>query len=232
MLKRLEKRGKAILARCLLPVLGPRSKGAEPPEPGKVERLLVVRQHNQMGDMLLAVPAFRGLRKLYKRARITLLAASINSEVMNGNPYVDEVLTWSKKRNSKNPLAPLIFVRGLRKRRFDMVIVLNTVSFSVTSMLIAAVSGARYRAGSTSAPFGSGLTSMYYDLELPLPSKAELEHMHEGEHNLYPLYALGVRECDLSPVLVPSEGDIADCARFLSESFKEGTFPAPGWMTA
>lgn len=223
MLKRLERRGKTALAACLAPLLGAKRRGEPPPDPRKVERLLVIRQHNQMGDMLLAVPAFRGIRSRYPRARISLLAASINAGVMERNPYVDEVLTWSKERNRRNPLAPLVFIGGLRRRRFDMVIVLNTVSFSVTSMLIASLSGAGYRAGSTSRPFGSGLTSLYYDIELPLPSPDEVERMHEGEHNLYPLSVLGVKESDLSPVLVPSPDDRDRCAGFLSSAFGEKT---------
>jgi ADP-heptose:LPS heptosyltransferase len=189
------------------------------PDPSGVKSLLVIRQHNQMGDMLLAVPAFRGIRKRFPEARISLIAADINSGVMQNNPYVDEVLTWSKVRSRRDPLALLRFIRGLRQRRFDMLIVLNTVSFSVTSMLLGAAAGASWRAGSTSLPFGTDLTSRYYHLEMPLPTEEELSRMHESEHNLYPLKALGIEEDDLSSVLVPFEHEERGCARFRAAAF-------------
>ena len=89
--------------------LGARTEGPERVIGIEPRSILVIRQHNQMGDMLLAVPAFRGLRNRFPRARITLLAAPINTDVMMNNPYVDEVLTYAKERNRRNPLHLLRF---------------------------------------------------------------------------------------------------------------------------
>ena len=108
--KKFEKRGKVVLAEALAPFIGTRGSRTPLPEPGEVRNLLIIRQHNQMGDMLLAVPAFRGIRKRFPNARITLLAASINSGVMQNNPFVDEVITWSKERHRRDPLAFLRFI--------------------------------------------------------------------------------------------------------------------------
>jgi ADP-heptose:LPS heptosyltransferase len=189
----------------------------------KISRLLVVRQHNQMGDMLLAAAAFRGLRRRFPEARISLVAAPINAAVAARNPYVDEVLTYAKRRNRGNPLALAAFVAELRRRRFDAVIVLNTVSFSITSMLLAASSGARVRLGSTSEPFGHDLSARFYHLELPLPRPEELALMHESRHNLYPLATIGVREDDLRSVVVPTAGEEADAGRFIAAAVGRGS---------
>ena len=205
MLKKLEKRGKIALARFVS--LFVRTVPMTPQELSRVEikRLLVIRQHNQMGDMLLATPAFRGLRTRFPGARISLVAASINTDVMRNNPYIDEVLTYAKERHNRRPMRLFRFITQLRRGRFDAVIVLNTVSFSITSMLLAWVSGAAIRIGSTSQPFGHDLTRRFYHLELPLPSAEQLASMHEGEHNLFPLTVIGVRETDLSAGLIPTE---------------------------
>lgn len=223
MRRRIERWSKRILARLLAPLLGARGAAPETLDPERIERLLVIRQHNQMGDMLLAVPALRGIRKRFPAARITLISAPINVAVVRNNPYIDEVLTWSKERNRRDPLAPPRFVAGLRRRRFDLVIVLNTVSFSVTSMLLAAVSGARLRAGSTDRPFGSDLAARYYHIVLPLPDEARLERMHESEHNLFPLAAIGVAESDLSSLLVPLAWEERCCREFIAAAL-----PGPG----
>jgi heptosyltransferase-3 len=218
----IERASKIALARFVTALVPRRTIAASDLTRLDVGRLLVIRQHNQMGDMLLAVPAFRGLRARFPRARISVLAAPINADVMRRNPYVDEVLVYAKASHRRNPLEFVQFVRELRRRRFDLCIVLGTVSFSVTSMLLAVASGARVRVGSTSRPFGHDLASRAYHLELPLPSAGELAGMHETEHNLYPLAAIGVRESDLVSALVPSAGEEGDCERLVAASFGPG----------
>ena len=219
MLKKIEKKGKRALARFVALFL--RNERITPERLAEMEpeSILVIRQHNQMGDMLLAVPAFRGIRNRFPEACITLLAASINTDVMMNNPYIDEVLTYAKERNRSNPINLLRFVRSIRSRRFDLVIVLNTVSFSVTSMLLAAVSGARLRIGSSSGKFGHDLTGSFYHLELPLPDEGELSRMHESEHNLYPLRAIGVEPAGLESLLVPTDLEEREGERLVAASF-------------
>jgi ADP-heptose:LPS heptosyltransferase len=220
--KGLERAGKLALARFISLFLSRRRMTAREFGRLEVSRLLVIRQHHQMGDMLLAVPAFRGLRARFRGARITLLATPINAACMQRNPYVDEVLVLPRKRGLRGPGDLIRFIADLRRRRFDAAIVLNTVSFSVSSMLLAVASGARMRIGSTSEPFGHDLTSRFYHLELPLPPRAELAAMHESAHNVYPLSAIGVRVTDLTSVFVPSAEDERECGRFIAASFGPG----------
>jgi ADP-heptose:LPS heptosyltransferase len=220
--KGFERTGKLALARFISLFLSRRRITAEELGLLGVLRLLVIRQHHQMGDMLLAVPAFRGLRARFAGARITLLAAPINAACMRGNPYVDEVLVLPRKKGPRSLIDLVRFIADLRRRRFDAALVLNTVSFSVTSMLLAVASGARLRIGSTSEPFGHDLASRFYHLELPLPPREELVAMHESVHNIYPLSAIGVRVADLTSVFIPSEEDERECGRFIDASFGTG----------
>ena len=156
MFNKTEKIGKNTLARLFSLFLRTVPLTPVQFEAETIERLLVIRQQNQMGDMLCAVPALRGLRKRFPGARISLVAAAINSEVMRGNPWIDEVLVYDKRRQMRNPFHLPVFIAGLRRRRFDAALVLNTVSFSVTSMMLSAASGARLRIGCSGAAFGAG----------------------------------------------------------------------------
>jgi ADP-heptose:LPS heptosyltransferase len=129
------------------------------------------------------------------------VTSTLNRDVLRNNPFVDDLFMYEKR----SPLSALRMLRRLRRERYDLAIALHTVSFSFTTLMLAVLSGARVRIGSTSRALGNALTGSYLNLTLPLPSPAELEGMNEAEHNLYPLRAVGITPDDLAPVIVPSE---------------------------
>ena len=197
--KALERSGKRALMRAVGGALRARPITPEAFRAMRFERILVVRQHAQMGDMMLAIPAFRAIRETYPAARIGVVSSTLNCGVLVNSPYVDDVFTYDKKSPARSPG----LIAKLRAQRFDLAIVLHTVSFSFTSIVLAVLSGARVRIGSTSSVVGDSLTGSYLNLTLPLPDDALLAGMNEAEHNLYPLRAVGITTGDISPLLVP-----------------------------
>jgi len=148
-LKSLERGFKRLLSHGLRFLL--RSRPVSPPDPECVRNIVVIRQHNQLGDMLCVVPLLRALRSLYTGARVSLVASPANLDVMLHSRYLDEVIPFEKKEflgaGGLHPGKLLAFLRGLRSRRFDMAIVPATVSVSSTSDLLAYASRAPIRAG-------------------------------------------------------------------------------------
>jgi ADP-heptose:LPS heptosyltransferase len=181
-------------------------------------RVLVVRQQNQMGDMLLATPAYRAIKESLGSPEVGVVTARINRGVLLNHPHVDRVFTY----HNRDPLGAARMIREIRRERYDLAIVLHTVSFSFTSALIGLLSGARVRVGSTSHPFGHDLGSAFYHLELPLPSKEELAIMNEAEHNLFPLRALGIDTADLSPVMAVTDESSRFARVFVERTAKPG----------
>lgn len=198
-IRRIERVSKRALVRLLERVVSTEKVPPQQIISPAPRRILVVRQHHQMGDMLLATPVFRALKETFPRCWVGVVASRVNAEVLAHNPHIDRVFTYDKR----NPLSHLRLLKELRSAQPDLAVVLHTVSFSLTSTLLSYFSGARFRVGSTSASFGHGLSCAFYHFELPLPSAAELEQMSESEHNLYPLSFLGVGTRDLSPLMVP-----------------------------
>ena len=215
----IERSGKRGLMRLVAGVLRATPITPEAFRTMRFERILVVRQHNQMGDMMLALPALRAIRETYPGARVGVISSMLNRGVLANSPYIDRVFTYDKRRPASYPA----MLRALRAEHFDLAIVLHTVSFSFTSLVLAVLSGARVRVGSTSHRVGDALTGTYLNVTLPLPGPDQLAGMNEAEHNLYPLRAVGITTDNLAPLIVPGEASERWAESFARECWRERT---------
>ncbi len=214
--KTIERRGKRLLVGLASRLVKTTPMSSEEIRAANPKRILVVRQQNQMGDQLLAIPAYRAIKESLGSVELSVITAPINRDVLLNNPYVDHVFTY----NNRDLAGTIRMIRDIRGMRYDLAIVLHTVSFSFTSALIGLLSGARIRVGSTSDPFGNSLGGAFYHLELPLPEARELAQMNEAEHNVYPLRALGIDTRDLSPIVVPGPASLSFAREFLGRTTK------------
>ncbi len=170
-------------------------------------RVLLVRQHNQMGDMICATPCFRALRETFPDAQIALVTAPVNREVVLHNPHLDRIFTF-EQRMWRRPARLWGLLAEMRAFRPDVAFVLASVSFSVTSAALALLSGARYVVGADSRPFGHDVSAAAFSLEMP--SRPELD-THAVRHSLAPLRGIGITTRDLSTVvaIAPEEEETA-----------------------
>lgn len=148
-----------------------------------VRNILVVRQHNQLGDMLCAVPLLRALRATYPSAHIALLARPLNSEILRGAPYLDEIIVYDKLKFLRNPLQVWRFGRALKQRNFDLALTPSTVSMSVTSDVLTFFSGARRRIGPGSINGKKNHTSYFYNVKAELDWRQDPTR-HQTERNI------------------------------------------------
>jgi ADP-heptose:LPS heptosyltransferase len=199
--RRLERWGRRGLVAAISRIHRVEKVPAERILEGGVAKVLVVRQHHLMGDTLLAVPALRAIRESLPGVFLGFLGTPVHAPLFRSHPYVDRFHCYDKGR----PWTLPGLIRELRTHRYDLAVVLNTVSFSVTSALLGWAAGARRLVGVTSRPFGHRLSSALYHMELPLPAPEELRGMSESEHNLVPLRALGIDTSDLSPLVDPGQ---------------------------
>ncbi|HDN67487.1 MAG: hypothetical protein B1H40_01275 [Candidatus Latescibacteria bacterium 4484_181] len=107
-------------------------------------RILVISLAG-IGNTLLSTPAVRLLRETFPEAHIAALVMFKGArELLETNPYIDEVLYWDFL--NRNPIRSLNFLFYLRKRKFDVSLnayPANRREYNLISFLI----GAKKRLG-------------------------------------------------------------------------------------
>jgi len=195
---------------------------------GNIKNILIVRQHNQLGDMLCSVPLFSALRKKFPEARVTLVASKMNYEIIFSdiNPYIDDVEVFDKST------VPNItkLIKRLRKKDFDLGIVPSTVSISRTSHWINYFSGAKLKVGVNS--INSKVNKVAYLLDIKSDFEWDERKVHQTERNLDIGRQIG---CDLNEDekknvrITLSDGEKNQAEEFLQKHFSDKQKPIFGF---
>jgi heptosyltransferase-2 len=113
------------------------------------KRILVMR-YRFIGDTILAVPFLRNLRAAYPDAVIDVLVGPESGKVLEGCPYVNELIPYDTTKFHKydrgqgKPRSLLSYAMELRKRKYDTCFVLKR---SLSSAILSVLIGAKYRIG-------------------------------------------------------------------------------------
>ena len=180
--------------------------------PGASPRIFVIRQHNQLGDMLCVVPLLRALRLRYPDSWISLLASPVNYEPMVGNRYVDEVILFDKRefvgREGGSLLHFPAYVRMLRKKNFEIAVVPCTVSASFTSDLLAFLCGARVRIGAGSIQGVPNPSAFFFTHPRDLDWRGP-KNYHQVRRNMDIWPDRFVKDADLTIEITLTEDELA-----------------------
>jgi len=133
---------------------------------GTPKKIIIIRQHNQLGDLLAGVSLFRALKETYPESNITLLVSPFNYPGMVKNKYIDRVFVFDKKELFN----PSYFVR-LKKilaEEYDLAIVPVVVSISFTSNLLARLSNSKIRIGPQSLDGKVNKSAYFFDRRVAL----------------------------------------------------------------
>ena len=78
-----------------------------------------------MGDVVLSTPAIENVRRWAPEAHIAFMTRPYTREVVEENPFLDEVIIYDKFGKHHGWLATITFALGLRKKKFDLALVLH-----------------------------------------------------------------------------------------------------------
>ncbi|MCX7874645.1 MAG: glycosyltransferase family 9 protein [Melioribacteraceae bacterium] len=114
----------------------------------KANNILIIRQHNQFGDMLASVSLFKALKEKYPECKITLLASPENFYAVEKNNLINELFVFDKKKLFSLKYIKLLW--KLLKKEYDLSIVPVTVAISNTSCILCALSNSKNKIGPSS----------------------------------------------------------------------------------
>jgi heptosyltransferase-1 len=113
-------------------------------------RILIVKL-SSIGDVVMTTPVAKVLRESLPNAYIAWAVEDRAREIVDGNPYLDEVIVWKRLRSGPKVIRAQKFVSGLlelgrelRAREFDLAIDFQGL---IKSALVTGISGARFRLG-------------------------------------------------------------------------------------
>ena len=144
------------------------------------KRILVVRT-DRIGDVILSTPVIKNLKSAYPNAYIVFMCRPYTKDVLEGNPYLDEVIVYDKYGRHKSLLSSIAFSFYLRKKHFDWAVILHPTNRVHLTTFFAAI------------PFRVGWDrKMGFFLSKRIFHHKQLGKKHELEYTLDILRALGI----------------------------------------
>ncbi|MCM8795940.1 MAG: lipopolysaccharide heptosyltransferase II [Candidatus Omnitrophica bacterium] len=92
--------------------------------PNPYKRILIVRT-DRIGDVLLSTPVIKAMRDAYPEAYIAMMVSPYTKEILEGNPYLDEVIVYDKETTHKGWFSSIRFTQQLKKKGFNLAIILH-----------------------------------------------------------------------------------------------------------
>ena len=170
------------------------------------KKILVVRT-DRVGDVVLSTPALKALRENYPQSHIAVMVSPHTRELLEDNPYINEVIIYDKDKKDRGLVGFWRFVIGLKKKKFDLAIVLHTKK---RTNLITYFADIPRRIGYQDKKFGFLLSDRIKDTR-------SLGLQHEVDYCLDILRKLGLEVRDRLPYVAVKKEQLAWVDNFLKE---------------
>ena len=181
---------------------------------GSPKKIMVIRQHNQLGDLIVATPLFRALKEKFPDAEITAVVSSQNRKALERNPLIKNIFVFDKKRLTK--LNYLKELYSVFRHEYDLVIVPSITSLSFTSNLLARISNSRIRIGPASLNGEINHSSFFFDKRVILDWR-EKEETHAAVRNLDIIKPFGINTANLQPIIYFDGKDKTEAFNFIEQ---------------
>ena len=147
--------------------------------PTSFKRILVART-DRIGDVVLTTPVLKAIRDNCPNSYIAVMVSPSAREIVEGNPYIDEVIVYSKDKADRGITGFWRFAARLARKRFDLAIILHTKK---RINLMTYFAGIPARIGYKDKNFGFLLSDRLEDTR-PLGLKHEVDYCLDVLRNI------------------------------------------------
>jgi len=187
-------------------------------------KILIV-QPSRLGDIVFALPVLAAIKRKYPKARISWIVDERCAEILEGNPYLENIFIWDRRRHS--PLYYRNFKKKLRTEKFDLSIDLHGLA---KSAFLVHLAGARHKIASSSTN-GMREFSRFFSKEIRNIS----EDAHCVDRHMSAAKYLGCDDKIEHPIYIPDSafGSVKEklLAAGVDLSKIIGIHPGGGWLS-
>ena len=145
------------------------------------KNILIVRT-DRIGDVILTTPAIKALKERFAHAKISVLISDQTSDLLQGSPYINDILIDDRQGRHRGPFGYWRLVIGLRKRKFDAAIIFHTKRRTNLACFLAGIPN---RIGYKNSKYGFLLTH-------PIQDDRAKGERHESQYCLDVLQLFGL----------------------------------------
>jgi lipopolysaccharide heptosyltransferase II len=190
-----------------------------------MSKRILVFDVNWIGDVLFSTVVIRNVRYNFPDGYIACVIPSRCAAVLEGNPYLNEVIFFDEKGAQRSPWGFWKFVSDLRRKRFDTAYLLHR---SFTRALICCLAGIKERVGHHTGKRGLLLTQSFVP--------PAIDSLHRIDYYLDVIKKAGLEVKDRHLDFLVSERDVIAADEFLKkesihpDDFLVGLNPGGNWM--
>lgn len=190
-----------------------------------IKKIIVIRQHNQLGDLIVATPLFRALKESFPGSLITVIVSPQNKKALKRNPFINELFVFDKKRLVEWKYCRSLF--SVLRKEYDLAIVPSITSISFTSNLLARLAKSSIRVGPASLNGEINHASFLFDKRVPLDWRQK-EDTHAARRNLDIIEPFGISTENLKPIIFFNEDEKSEAKNFINHIQGEANAPVIG----
>lgn len=182
---------------------------------GNVKSILIVRQHNQMGDLLIGHSLIAALHERFPGASIVFLAGTQNKKGVMYDPLLQKVFVFDKRRLFSSAYRSEL--KRILRAGYDLIIAPSTVSLSFTSNLLARLAKSKFRIGPKSLNGKENDAAFFFDVPVALDWRTD-ENRHMSLRILDILQPLNITTQSLTPCIPFGNTEVETAKAFLKSN--------------
>jgi len=185
---------------------------------GTPKKFLIIRQHNQLGDMFAGISLFKAVKQKYPEANVSLIASPQNFAAVQ-NKFISKLFVFDKSKLFQFNYLKKLY--QILRTDYEVVIVPVTVSISLTSNLLARISNSKIRIGPASLDGKINDSAFLFDRRIILDWRKH-QDCHIADRILDIVRPFGISTEDYRSELTVDRNDELIANNFISKINRDG----------